>query len=47
MLAMCEGGRQRTEEEWNQLATAAGFTIKKIHPPAGPWALSLLEMLPV
>lgn len=39
------GGRERTQAEYTQLLTAAGFELTKITPTSGPW--SIIEGAPV
>jgi len=41
MLAMTEGGCERTEKEYAELFTASGLKLLKVHPTKGP--LSLVE----
>lgn len=44
MLAMCSGGRERTEAEYRDLLQQSGFTLTRIVPTASP--VSLIEAIP-
>jgi hypothetical protein len=41
MLAMTEGGCERTEKEYAELFAASGLKLLKVHPTKGP--LSVVE----
>jgi len=36
MLAMTEGGTERTEKEFAELFRSAGLALKAVHPTASP-----------
>lgn len=46
MMAMCEGGRERTAEEWKALAAATGFKLGSI-TPCPPTFVNIIEFIPV
>ena len=45
MLVACEGGRERSLEEFTRLLAANGFRMKKAHPTASPmWVLEAVAV---
>lgn len=45
MLALHRGGRERTEDEFQQLFAEAGLKVQSIIPPIAPSTLSILELV--
>jgi hypothetical protein len=44
MMAHCDGGMERTEEQWRKLLTTAGFsTINFIEPFPQDWLIEALK----
>jgi len=46
MMAMCEGGKERTAAEWAELAKSTGFKLGQIIP-CPPTMFSIIEMIPI
>lgn len=45
MMLVMTGGRERTQQEFERLLTAAGFSLAALHPAATP--LTVIEAVPV
>jgi hypothetical protein len=45
-MLVCTGGKERTEDEFRTVLTAAGFDVRSITPAHGPTNFSVIEAVP-